>query len=104
MGMQWQMGSTHLGFDDAGPRTAYQPRHAVSRRNPQPRIAGAPETGLELSSPHDQTGDLAAARCESYGFSPVSVRQALLSRAALLFRLHSRHQQGSEQASQQGWA
>jgi hypothetical protein len=103
MGMQWQMSSTHLGFDDAGLRAAYQPRHAVSRRNPQPRIAAAPETSLDLSSPHERTGDLAAARCGSYGSSPASVRQALLGRAALLFRLHSRHQQGAEQASQQGW-
>ncbi len=110
MGMQWHTGSTRLDFDDIGLRTAYQPRHAASKRHQQSRaslqsrgiVAG--EAGLDAARTKGYAHHQAAASCPSYGFSPVSVRQLLLDRAANLVRLHSRRHDGGGQLSQQTWA
>jgi hypothetical protein len=104
MGMQWQMGSTHLDFNDVGLRAAYQPRHAVSKRHQQPRAGLAEEAGPGAARTQGHVHHQAAASCQSYGFARVSIRQLLLDRAASLVRLHSRRQVGRGQVSQRGWA
>ena len=91
MGMQWQMGSTHLDFNDVGLRGAYQPRHAVSKRHQQPRAGLAEEAGLGAARTQGYVHHQAAAGCQSYGFAPpVSIKQLLLDRAVNLVRLHRR--------------
>jgi len=91
MGMQWQMGSTHLDFNDVGLRGAYQPRHAVSKRHQQPRADLAEEAGLGAARTQGYVHHQAAASCQSYGFAPpVSIKQLLLDRAVNLVRLHRR--------------
>lgn len=91
MGMQWQVGSMHLDFNDVGARGAYQPRHAVSRRHQQPRAGLAEEAGLGAARTQGYIHHQAAASCQSYGFSPpVSIKQMLLDRAVNLVRLHRR--------------
>ncbi len=103
MGMQWQMGNTHLDFNDVGPRAAYQPRHAVSKRHQQPRARLAEEAGLDAARTPGYSNRQAAASCQSYGLSPVSIRQMLLDRAATLVRLPSRRHD-SGQMLQGAWA
>jgi hypothetical protein len=91
MGMQWQVGSMHLDFNDVGLRGAYQPRHAVSRRHQQPRAGLAEEAGLGAARTQGYMHHQAAASCQSYGFAPpVSIKQLLLDRAMNLVRLHRR--------------
>ena len=91
MGLQWQMGSTHLDFNDVGLRGAYQPRHAVSKRHQQPRAGLAEEAGLGAARTHGYMHNQASASFQSYGFAPpVSFRQLLLDRAVSLVRLHRR--------------
>lgn len=91
MGMQWQVGSMHLDFNDVGLRGAYQPRHAVSRRHQQPRAGLAEEAGLGAARTQGYIHHQAAASCQSYGFAPpVSIKQLLLDRAMKLVRLHRR--------------
>ncbi len=104
MGMQWQVGSTHLDFNDVGLRPAYQPRHAVSKRHQQPRASLAEEAGVYAAGTQGYVHHQAAASCQSYGFAPVSIRQLLLDRAANLVRLHPRRHDGRRQISQGGWA
>jgi hypothetical protein len=94
MGMQWQVGSTQLDFNDVGLRPAYQPRHAVSKRHQQPRASLADEAGFGAARMYGYAHYQAAASCQSYGFAPVSVRQLLLDRAASLVRLPRRHHGG----------
>jgi hypothetical protein len=94
MGMQWQVGSTHLDFDDVGMRPAYRPRHAISKRHQQPRASLAGEAGLDAARAYGFSHHQAAASCQSYGFAPVSIRQLLLDRAANLVRLPRRHHGG----------
>jgi hypothetical protein len=98
MGMQWQVGSMHLDFDDVGLQAAYQPRHAISKRHQQPRASLAEEAGLGAARTQGYVHHQAAASCQSYGFAPVSLRQMLFDRAANLVRLHSRRHVG------RGWA
>ena len=91
MGMQWQVGSMHLDFNDVGLRGAYQPRHAVSKRHQQPRAGLAEEVGLGAAITQGYIHHQAAASCQSYGFAPpVSIKQVLLDRAVNLVRLHRR--------------
>jgi hypothetical protein len=91
MGMQWQVGSMHLDFNDVGLRGAYQPRHAVSRRHQQPRAGLAEEAALGAARTQGYIHHQAAASCQSYGFAPpVSIKQLLLDRAINLVRLHRR--------------
>lgn len=92
MGMQWQIGSNQLDFNDVGLRPAYQPRHAISKRHQQPRASLAEEAGLGAARTHGYMHHQAAASCQSYGFAPVSFRQLLLDRAASIVRLRSRRQ------------
>jgi hypothetical protein len=87
MGMQWQMGNTHLDFNDLGLRAAYRPRHAVSKRHQQLRASLA---GMDATRTPGPANRQAAASCQSSGLSPVSIRQMLLDRAATLVRLPSR--------------
>jgi hypothetical protein len=101
MGMQWQVGS--LDFNDVGLRTAYQPRHAISKRHQQPRASLAEEAGVGAARTQGHVHHQAAATCQSYGFAPVSIRQLLLGRAANLVRLHSRRDNTGGQASRPGW-
>jgi hypothetical protein len=103
MGMQWQMGNTRLDFNDVGLRAAYQPRHAVSKRHQQPRAGLTEEAGLDAARTPGYANHQAAASCQSYGFSPLSIRQVLLDRAATLVRLPSRRHD-SGQMLQRGWA
>jgi hypothetical protein len=87
MGMQWQVGSMHLDFNDIGPRGAYQPRHAVSKRHQQPRAGLAEEVGLGAARTRGYVHHQPAASCQSYGFAPsVSIKQLLLDRAVNLVR------------------
>ena len=87
MGMQWQVGSMHLDFDDVGLRGAYQPRHAVSKRHQQPRAGLAEEAGLGAARTQGYMHHQTAASCQSYGFAPpVSIKQVLLDRAMNLVR------------------
>lgn len=91
MGMQWQVGSMHLDFNDIGLRGAYQPRHAVSKRHQQLRTGFADEADLGAARTQGYVHHQAAASCQSYGFAPpVSIRQLLLDRAVNLARLHRR--------------
>jgi hypothetical protein len=91
MGMQWQMGSSHLDFNDVGLRGAYQPRHAVSKRHQQPRAGLAEEAGLGAARTQGYVHHQAAASCQSYGFAPpVSIRQLLVDRAVNIVRLRRR--------------
>jgi hypothetical protein len=101
--MQWQIGSTHLDFNDVGLRPAYQPRHAISKRHQQPRASLAEEVGLGAARTQGYVHHQTAAGCQSYGFPPVSIRQLLLDRAANLVRLHSRRLDGRKQPPRRRW-
>src|SRR5258707_5466114 len=102
MGMQWQMGSTPLDFNDFGLRAAYRPRHAASKRHQPSRAGGPPrasvaeEAGVDAARTQDYAHHQAAAGGQSYRFSPVPIRQMLLDPASNLVRLHPRRHDTSE--------
>src|SRR5258708_8625066 len=101
MGMQWQMGSTPLDFNDFGLRAAYRPRHAASKRHQPSRAGGPPrasvaeEAGVDAARTQDDAHHQAAAVGQSFGFSPAPIRQMLLDRAPTRDRLHPRRHRNS---------
>jgi hypothetical protein len=108
MGMQWQVGSTLLDFDDIGLRGAYQPRHAASKRHQQSRASVQSRArvadlgGLYAARKQGYASQVTTASCQSYGFPAVPIRDRLLRRAAAFVRRRSRRNDRSQPAAQPG--
>jgi hypothetical protein len=89
MGTQWVAGSTEAGHDDFSFRSAYQPRHAKSRRDQLP--TGYPGDQVRaLAAGQGLAGQFGLSGFRSEGYATVPFRRGLRNRAATFVRARSR--------------
>jgi hypothetical protein len=89
MGTQWVVGSTEAGHDDFGSRSAYQPRHAKSRRDQLPTGCRGDQMHT-LAAGEGLAGQFGVPGYRGEDYAPMPIRRGLRSRAATFVRTRSR--------------